>query len=65
MISDSATTTLQSYTRSLARFAGAGRLARLSVLFLATALTDGVGFFLLVPILEILAAPGAGRWRSY
>lgn len=52
---------LRSYALSLAQFAGAARLARLSLLFLVTALTDGVGFFLLVPILEALASPGGGR----
>jgi ATP-binding cassette subfamily C protein len=61
MVSGDATITLRSYALTLARFAGAGRLACLSVLFLATALTDGVGLFLLVPILEILASPAGAH----
>ena len=60
MTSGDVTTTLRSYARNLAAFAGAGRLVRLSLLFLATALTDGAGFFLLVPILQVLASPGSG-----
>ena len=61
MIPGDTAAALRSYALSLEHFAGARRLAGLSLLFVATALTDGVGFFLLVPILQVLASPGGGR----